>query len=372
MASGKGFAVLRGADLLSGLICDHPRSWIALGNLETRYLEDRLTDIAIVQPVYVAGLARAGTTIVLEALARHPSVATHRYRDFPAVFTPYWWDRLLSHTPRRAAEPVERAHADRIMVTADSPEAMEEMLWTAFFGHLHDPRASNVLDASSRDPAFERFYRDHVAKLLLVRGRSRYVAKGNYNVTRLDALLRLFPDARFVVPVREPAAHVASLVKQHALFTDALRDNPRARRHLARVGHFEFGPDRRPINAGDADAVERVLSLWAEGREVAGWAAYWSHVYGFVADRLAERERLAAATLVVRYESLCREPRETLRAVFAHCRLADAEPLIDSFADSIRFPTYYRPSFTDQERAEIASETAAVAARFGYGEAEGA
>lgn len=36
-----------------------------------------------VAPVYVTGLARAGTTITLEALAAHPHLASHRYGDYP-------------------------------------------------------------------------------------------------------------------------------------------------------------------------------------------------------------------------------------------------------------------------------------------------
>ena len=362
------FAVSRGADWLSGLICDRPRPWIALGNLETRYLSDRLAAYPVTQPVYVTALARAGTTILLELLARHAHVATHRYRDFPALFTPYWWDRTLAFTPRRAVDAAERAHGDGMLVTPESPEAMEEVLWSAFFPGLHDPGHSNVLGAATGNERFAAFYRDHLRKLLLVRGRARYVAKGNYNLTRLAYLLHLFPEARFVVPVRGPAAHVASLAKQQALFARALGHNPRARRHLSRVGHHEFGPERAPINAGDDAAVARIQALWDAGEEVTGWAAYWRHLYGFVAARLGNDKTLGDATLVVRYEDLCREPRPTLARIFAHCRLDGAEALIEAAAGELHLPTYYRPDFSPAERATIRRETAEVAAGFGYGE----
>lgn len=51
---------------LGGLIANHPRFWIGLGNMETKALADEIAPIAIEAPVYVAGLARAGTTIALE------------------------------------------------------------------------------------------------------------------------------------------------------------------------------------------------------------------------------------------------------------------------------------------------------------------
>ena len=50
----------------------------------------------------------------------------------------------------------------------------------------------------------EAFYRDHIRKLLWLRGGRRYLSKGNYNTTRIAYLARLFPDARFIVPVRDP------------------------------------------------------------------------------------------------------------------------------------------------------------------------
>ena len=77
---------------LSGLIERFPRFWIGLGNLETRVLADEIAPVAIEAPVYVSGLARAGTTIALEILASHQDVATHLYRDCPPVFTPWWWN----------------------------------------------------------------------------------------------------------------------------------------------------------------------------------------------------------------------------------------------------------------------------------------
>ena len=70
---------------------------------------------------------------------------------------------------------------------------------------------------------------DHLCKVVLLRGGARYVSKGNYNVCRIAYLRRLFPDAKFVVPVREPVARVHSLVKQHRLFTDYRARCTRAR-----------------------------------------------------------------------------------------------------------------------------------------------
>ena len=107
------------------------------------------------------------------------------------------------------------------------------------------------------------------------------MSKGNYNVARIEYLAKLFPDARFVVPVREPVAHVASLVRQHQLFNGYAQDDPRIGIYLSAAGHFEFGPQRRPICL-TPEAAEGASGVWDEG-DAAGYARQWAEVYGHVA-----------------------------------------------------------------------------------------
>ena len=352
--------------MVSALVHRHPRLWIRIGDAETRSLADELAPVSVREPVYIAGLARAGSTILLELVAATEGVVTHRYRDFPPVFIPYWWNGFVDRAQARTLEAKERPHGDRIRITPESPEAMEEPLWMAFFPSAHDPGVSQSLGHNEQHPDFERFYRDHIRKLLLVRGGNRYASKGNYNVTRLEYLLRIFPDARFVIPVREPVRHVASLLRQHRRFSEACEGNPRGLAHLREVGHFEFGVDRRPINTGDTARTAEILRMWREGDEVRGWARYWSQVYGYVADRLEANEHLRRAALVVRYEDLCAAPHEIVRRTLDHCRLAPDQPVIDAFSARLSAPDYYSVSFGDDDLAAIREETSVVAARFGY------
>jgi hypothetical protein len=353
---------------LSGLLHGTRRFWCWLGSLESDVLREQIDRAEVRRPVYVSGLARAGSTILLEIIASHPDVVSHRYRDFWTIYTPVWWEQVLRRMPPRPNDPRERSHADGLMVTPDSPEAMEEILWMAFFRRLHDPTQSSVLDGRTEHPRFERFYRDHVRKLLLARGGGRYASKANYNLTRLEYLLKLFPGARFVVPVRRPRDHVASLGKQQALLTEAARVHPRSVAYLDRVGHYEFGRHRRPVNAGDDQAIRQILDLWRTGAEVRGWARYWAHLYGYLADRLEANPQLRQAVLVVRYEDLCVDSNQVLRRLFEHCELADAEPVIRRYQASLHPPGYYRPQFTGDEERAIVEETASVAGRYGYEE----
>ena len=121
--SDPGFEVTPWVHALGGFISRHPKLWTRLGNLETRLLADEIEEVRIERPIYVTGLARSGTTKLLETLNAHDLTVSHCYSDYPPVFTPYLWNRVLARMPQKPAAPSERAHRDGIVVTPDSPEA---------------------------------------------------------------------------------------------------------------------------------------------------------------------------------------------------------------------------------------------------------
>jgi len=366
----RSFQVDTWVHLLGGFVSRNTGFWKWIGNRETAMLAEALQTIQIRQPVYVTSLARSGSTLLLEILNRHPDLNAHCYRDYPMLFTPYLWNRYLARTPQSNTRAVERTHGDGIFITPVSPEAFEEILWMAFFPGLHDPRIPSVLDARTAHPDFETFYKDHIRKLLLIRGGQRYLAKGNYNITRLGYLLKIFEDVRFVVPVREPIWHIASLIRQHRRFCAGQQAHPRALPHLQRVGHFEFGLDRRPINTGDTERVAHITELWNHGAEVEGWAHYWAYIHDHLADRLAADQQLQSAVMLIRYENFCQTARESVGALFDHCGLTIDETLLDELAATIRLPALKRPAmFSNDDLATIERLTAASANNLGLGSA---
>jgi hypothetical protein len=351
-------------DFLGWLVHRHRDFHIALGRLESNLLGPALRRVPIHRPVFVCGLARSGSTLLHEVVSSAAGVATHRLKDYPMVFTPYWWRRATANM--RPSAPRERAHHDGVMITTESPTALEEMLWMAFFPHCHDPTVSNLVESTHSHPAFESFYRDHLRKLMLAEGATRYAAKANYHVTRLAYLVRLFPDATFLIPVRAPGPHIASLLRQHYWFTQGQRRHRRALAYMQRSGHFEFGLDRRPMNLGDTQRTQQILRAWAAGDEVRGLALSWDMAYGYLA-RLLEKDALVrAAAVVVRFETLCEAPGETLRAVVGKCGLPDAEAIAARYAPGVRYPSYYKSPFCAAERDMIAELTAGTARLWGY------
>ena len=80
--------------------------------------------------VFVAGLARSGTTILLNAIYQSSQFASLTYDDMPFILAPNFWKKI---SPRKShGELKERAHGDGVKVTTDSPEAFEEVFWKTF------------------------------------------------------------------------------------------------------------------------------------------------------------------------------------------------------------------------------------------------
>ncbi len=339
-----------------------------LADMESSALREDIDEVAIDRPIYVTALARSGTTIVTEILHDHPSTTSHHYADFPFVELPYWRNWLHQRSRFSKPEAVERAHKDRILVTEDSPEAVEEVLWMQFFDQLHAAGESHLLTEQDRDPAFDRFYRDHIRKLLMIRNAKRYLAKGNYNVARLRYIQSLFPDARFVIPVRHPIWHIASLMKQHRFFNEGNRVNPKIAPQLAASGHFEFGALRHAINFGDHAAHQAIETAWAQGDEVRGWALYWRSVYGHLCNAYETDVHIKDAVCFTRFETLCADPGTEIDRILDHCRL-DANSFQSQradFIDRLAPPDYYRPEFSAQEMDVIRDLCEPLTYKFGY------
>lgn len=348
---------------LGSAVQRYPRFWLRLARRETASLERQLANLPVRMPIYISGLARSGSTLLHEAVAAHPTVATQRVKDYPLVFTPYWWRRAAAKLPPGA--PRERVHRDGVIVTSESPDALEEMLWMAFFPGCHDPARCNLLGCDDEQPAFDAIYKAHLQKLLLAESKTRYAAKANYHVARLAYLVRLFPDARFIIPVREPAAHIASLMRQHAWFSQGERSHPRSLAYMQRTGHFEFGLDRRPMNLGDFARIGQILNAWNAGDEVLGLAIYWDMVYAYLAQLLDRDDEIRSAALVIRFEDICHTPEPTLARIFDHCQLLGADDICQPFAARVREP-HQAHSFSKDELQIICRETAATARRWGY------
>ncbi len=338
-----------------------------LERLETIILSNDIDKISIDRPIYIMGIARAGTTIILEMLSKHPDLASHRYKHILMPYLPHWFS-LIAKKTKIYTKPIERLHKDGIIVTRESPEVIEEIFWQNYFFNLHNENTSNIINGGDSNPKFEKFYRNHIRKLMINQNCSRYLAKNNYNITRSEYLLRLFPSSKFLIIIRNPVNQIASLIKQTKLYIKMERKNPLLSDWLKIIGHNEFGHRQVCINVGNTELIRKIRKLWRNKKTyVKGWAYYWSSIYDFFADHLDKNKKLKKATLIVRYNDLCEKPAEIIDKILEHTELSAKkfEKLKKYYVNHLHKPSYYTPNFSNQDLEHISKVTKSTAARFG-------
>lgn len=264
--------------------------------------------------VFVCGLARAGTTILMRELHRSGAFGSLTYADMPFVLAPNLW-RKLSARGDDPGEKAERAHGDGIEVDQNSPEALDEVYWRVFAGEEYIRRDRLIPHRPDGDAV--EGYRDLIRLVLRHTGKGRYLAKNNNHILRLGTLAGAFPDSLFLVPVRAPAAHAQSLLSQHRRFaaSDAFTQS-----YMRWLGHHEFGATHRPFawngvaEAGDPDTLDYWLAQWVAAHRVLLEAAKAHDTVRLVpSDRLARDPALWPA--IARAAGIDATPLQEIRAM---------------------------------------------------------
>ncbi len=256
------------------------------------------------RPVYVTGLARSGTTILLEALYHTGAFTSLTYRHMPFVHAPFFWSRLSSAF-RTRRQLRERAHQDRLKVDYDSPEAFEEVFWLTFDANKYVSKEG--LFPYVPDTQTVEDYRTFVQNVVAASegtDSTRYLAKNNNNLLRIPALRQAFSDAVILVAFRHPLDQARSLLRQHELFLTRHERDAFGLAYMSWLGHFEFGANLKPFVL-----ASHSRELWGSRRSVQYWLKYWHHVYDYVL------RNHKADVLFVDYDQMCSEPSAALRQI---------------------------------------------------------
>lgn len=280
-----------------------PSIQLTAADIEDRLFTKRIHKIKYQPPIFITSLPRAGTTIMLMALNSLPSVATHLYRDMPFVMAPLLWSNL-SRLFAKQSKMKERAHGDSIQIGYDSPEAFEEILWKTFWPEKYGQDSIELWHADDVKSDASTFFIQHFRKIVALRtdGGGRYVSKNNGNIARLDLLPKMFPGAHIVVPLREPAEHAASLLRQHENFIELHNTDPFIKRYMRDIGHLEFGTLHKPF-AFPSFYPKADLLLKADY-----WLDYWIATYQMVLKR-------ADRLYFVSQDRVCKQPEVVMNAL---------------------------------------------------------
>ena len=229
--------------------------------------------------VFVSGLARSGTTILLNAIFESDLFASLSYSDMPFILAPNLWSKI-SFT-NRSTDTVERAHGDGIQVSIKSPEAFEEVFWKTF----HD----------TDDETQDKFKR-YIDLILIKNDKRRYLSKNNQNIRRLEIISGALPNAKILIPFRSPIQHAKSLLTQHTKFISDSKNDKFISDYMKWIGHTEFGPNYRPIYSDDLQ--------FNNAADINHWLEQWYQTY----KNCLETMRHKPNVYFICYEKLCNTP----------------------------------------------------------------
>ena len=242
--------------------------------------------------VFVCGLARAGTTVLMRRLYESNQFVSLTYRDMPFVLSPNLWGSL-NRFSRKSKDLEERAHGDGLLVDFDSPEALEEVFWKSKCGS--DYILDNSLIPMTADEETIEDFRNFVSLILKDHGAHRYLSKNNNNIVRLTSLTKAFPQATVLVPFRRPEQQAYSLMGQHKRFCKLHSADQFSKKYMTWLVHHEFGTDHRPFVF-----VEKAQFRF-DPDDLNYWLELWLHTYSYCVENLSDQ------VCLVCYETLCED-----------------------------------------------------------------
>jgi len=226
--------------------------------------------------VFVSGLARSGTTILLNALYKSDEFASLSYKDMPFVLAPNLWSKLSLN--KKDIDLVERAHGDGIKVSTESPEAFEEVFWMTF-------------DESDKDT--KEKLKNYVQLITHKYQKKRYLSKNNQNIRRVEFISKIFPDSKILIPFRNPIQHTYSLLSQHKRFIEDSKKDKFISNYMQWVGHTEFGPNYIPIHNKNL--------CFEDDMTINHWLEQWYLTYKYCFENL----KINKNVYFICYEQLC-------------------------------------------------------------------
>lgn len=248
--------------------------------------------------VIISGLARAGTTSLMNDLAEIEDFVSLSYANMPFLMCPNIWKKFYNPKETKLKE---RSHKDGIMIGLDSNEALEEFFFKvkANDAYIHENYISEY-NLSEDD------YNDYLdyQSIIKLDNNKIYLAKNNNFILRYRNLREFNDDFIMVILYRDPLTHAASLLEKHRDYKKLQQDDPFVLEYMNWLGHHEFGQNQKQfVFNGSAEVIE------GDKESLDYWLKIWTNYYRYVLDIKHPN------TLLINYDTFCKNPGDILKKV---------------------------------------------------------
>lgn len=229
----------------------------------------------VVAPVFLTGLPRSGTTYFQYLFDHDARFRLIRTWESMSPNPPPGFDatsvaqrKAEEASKRRAARPPVENFEALHLIDEDGPEECHAFLEQSYAaaGYNNLFRVPSYFDFLVDEVDFEAAYRIHRRQLQLLQWRMpqpRWALKYPNHVLAMDAILKVYPDARFVMTHRDPVQTLASISKMSLKLSEVRYDAPIdphlvgrqmlhfVQRHIDRIMAFTASPDANRVTHVD-------------------------------------------------------------------------------------------------------------------------
>ncbi|MEQ8217982.1 MAG: sulfotransferase [Arenibacter sp.] len=246
--------------------------------------------------VFITGLARSGTTALMNKIFGSNEYASLQYSNMPILLSPNLWNKKLNIAAH------ERAHKDGIIIDGNSPEEFDEYFWKAF---MKDSYIKDGLLPHAVTEDILNKYLTYTSLICLSKQKQKYISKNNNNILRLSTLKKINNSKIFIL-FREPISHASSLMKLHRSFSDSQLDDPFVLDYFNYLGHHEFGLNHKPFLLTENFIKTRTQYTL---EDINYWLILWINYYEYVLDNIDD------SFMLISFENLVNEPDSVFKYV---------------------------------------------------------
>ena len=265
---------------------------VAKGNLSS-------TQIKTHKHVFITGLARAGTTAILNDIYSTNEFASFLYRHMPFILSPKL-AMIFSKFNNKNQIFQERYHKDGIMVNTNSPECLDEVFWIKANKDYYSYSLNAELITNQE---ILNGYNYLLSSFSKFQNKERLLIKNNNNHIRLKCLSKYFTESFFLVIFREPIYQSLSLLRMHKRFSDLQTSDSYILDYMNLIGHREFGLGAKSfIYNNDISYSQNNYSM----DSINYWLEQWINCYSWLLENNFYSFR---NVYFVCYEKLCKDPK---------------------------------------------------------------
>jgi len=236
-----------------------------------------------VKSLFITGLPRSGTTILLNELYKTRKFSSLTFQDLPFLLSPNifnflkkyfkifllinFWEKFIRKNKKKK---YKRVHDDGILVSDEMPEAFDEIFWRVFKDRKYINKNNISIHNINKFELDE--YHKYINTITYRENKNFYITKNNINVLRLNNFRNL-KNIFLIITFRNPFFHSYSLLKTHKIISSKQKKNPFILSYMNYLVHHEFGLNLKTLN------FKKSFVTKYEDTNINFWLSYWIYVY---------------------------------------------------------------------------------------------